>query len=111
MTSVKPPKKTDTIEIRLPDAAKAAFMDHCRAQDRTASEAIRRFIDDQIAPRPAVRRAPPWRVALAGMIGIALGMGVAAPSLARATHNTRAVFDQLDRNHDGALSATEFQAR
>ena len=109
MVHAKPAKKTGTIEVRLSDAAKAAFMDRCRDEGQTASEAIRGFIDARIAPPP--RRAPSWRMAVAGAIGILIGAGVAAPSLARAAHPTQAAFDQLDRNHDGLLSYEEYRAR
>lgn len=111
MTPIKPPKKTGTIEIRLPDEAKAAFMAQCRAQDRSASEAIRAFIDEQLSPPPLVRprRTAYWRIAVAGMIGAALGVGAAAPSLARAAQSSHATFEQLDRNHDGLLSYDEFR--
>ncbi len=106
-------KKSETIEIRLSHEAKTAFMERCRQDQRTASDAVRQFIDDQIDPRSHApqRRMPYWRVLAAGLFGAALGLGVAAPSLARATHNDRAAFDQLDRNHDGVLSYREFRSR
>jgi len=47
MASIKPPKKSETIEIRLSHEAKAAFMERCRQERRTASEAIRLLIDNQ----------------------------------------------------------------
>ena len=106
------PKKSETIEIRLSYEAKAAFMARCRKERRTASEAVRLFIDGQLdGQRRVPRRAPSWRVVLAGMIGAALGLGAAAPSFAHATQNSRAAFERLDRNHDGALSYSEFRSR
>jgi branched-subunit amino acid aminotransferase/4-amino-4-deoxychorismate lyase len=107
------PKKSETIEIRLSHEAKTAFMERCRQEQQTASEAVRQFIDATIDPRPTVRqrRTSYWRVIAAGLFGAALGLGAAAPSLARAAHEDRAAFDQLDRNHDGVLSYREFQAR
>jgi hypothetical protein len=113
MASTRPSKKNETIEIRLSDEVKASFMAHCRQDGRTASEAIRLFIDAQIAPsadRPR-RRIPHWRIVAAGVVGAALGIGAAAPSLAQSAPNDRAAFHQLDRNHDGVLSCDEFRAR
>ncbi|GAA0338336.1 EF-hand domain-containing protein [Sphingomonas oligophenolica] len=113
MASVKPPKKSETIEIRLSHEAKAAFMERCRHERLTASEAIRLFIDDQLDPRapPRRRRAVSWRILAASVAGAVFGLGAAAPSFAWATQNTRPVFDQLDRNHDGVLSYEEFRTR
>jgi hypothetical protein len=54
---------------------------------------------------------PLWRTFAAIAAGMALGMGAAAPSLAHATQTSRAVFDQLDRNHDGVLTYREFRSR
>ncbi|HEY1604333.1 MAG TPA: EF-hand domain-containing protein [Allosphingosinicella sp.] len=109
----RPAKKSETIEIRLSHEAKAAFMLRCRRERRTASEAIRLFIDGQLDARAAARprRLPSWRIAAAGLIGAALGLGVAAPSFAHATQSSRAAFERLDRNHDGMLSYEEFRSR
>jgi hypothetical protein len=108
----KAPKKSETIAIRLSHEAKAAFMQRCRQERRTASEAVRLFIDGQLDARPhARRRTASWRVALAGMIGAALGLGAAAPSFAHATQNSKTAFEQLDRDHDGVLSYAEFRTR
>jgi hypothetical protein len=112
MASIKPPKKTETIEVRLSHEAKEAFMERCRLEQRTASDAVRRFIDKQIAPATSTRHRPAhWRIVAAGLAGLALGAGAAAPSFARATQGTQAAFEQLDRNHDGVLSYEEFHAR
>lgn len=113
MPVARPPKKTEAIEVRLSLAAKEAFMERCRQDRRTASEAIRLFIDGQIATRPAAprNRYPHWRMAAAVLVGMVLGLGAAAPSLAHATQTTRTAFDRLDRNHDGVLSYAEFRAR
>ena len=109
----RPSKKSETIEIRLSHEAKAAFMARCRREARTASEAIRLFIDGEVdAPRDMRRqRLPSWRIVVAGMIGAALGLGAAAPSFAHATETSRAAFDRLDINHDGVVSYREFRSR
>ena len=113
MTPKKPVKKNASIEIRLSDEAKSAFMDRCRDQGRTASEAIRLFIDDQMEVRTATsRRALRYgRVVVAGLAGTIFGFGVTAPSIARSTADSRIVFQQLDRNHDGFIDRQEFDAR
>ena len=110
MASIKPPKKSETIEVRLSHEAKTAFMERCRRERLTASEAIRLFIDDQAGPKPRRRRGAYWRIIAAGVAGAVLGLGAAAPSLAWGAQNTRTAFDRLDRNHDGVLNYQEFKS-
>ena len=113
MTAQRSPKKSETIEIRLPYAAKTAFMARCRDDGLTASEAVRRFIDRELdARRPRLRRV---RLAVlqalaAALAGLAIG-AVAAPSLAQTAPASRPAFDQLDRDHDGLLTFEEFRRR
>jgi len=106
------PKKTETVEVRLPLAAKTAFMARCRAEGLTASEAIRRFIDAEPVQRRGLRQAfASWRqVLVAAVAGLALG-AVAAPALAQALSPSRAEFDRLDRNRDGVVTLEEFRTR
>ena len=113
MASIKPPKKSESIEVRLSHEAKAAFMEQCRHERLTASEAIRLFIDDRLGqrPNPRERQLISWRIMAAGVAGAVLGLGVAAPSLAWAAQDKRPAFDQLDRNHDNTLSYEEFRSR
>jgi hypothetical protein len=111
MSIRKTPKKSETLEIRLPYETKAAFMARCRRDGSTASEAVRRFIEDGNAAggrrsRRITRRV--WRTIAAAVAGLALG-AVAAPSFAHPTANSRAAFERLDRNHDGVLSFDEFR--
>ena len=86
------PKKSETIEIRLPHAAKQAFMARCRDRGVSASEALRAFIDGEIA---APVRSPRLRWAAVGLAALAIG-AVAAPSLARPSLPAR--FARLDRH-------------
>lgn len=109
MASKRPPKKSETIEIRLSHEAKTAFVERCQRDQRTASEAIRLFIDGHISQRSS--RRPPWRLIAAALAGAAFGMGAAAPSFASATETTQAAFDHLDRDHDGVLTYREFGSR
>ena len=113
MSTSKPPKKSETLEIRLSFATKAAFMARCRDDGCTAREAVRRFIEEEIEDsqsRPPSARFRAWQALAAAIAGLAIG-AVAAPSLAHPTANTRAAFDRLDRNHDGVLSFEEFRQR
>jgi antitoxin component of RelBE/YafQ-DinJ toxin-antitoxin module len=94
MPSVRPPKKSEAIEVRLSYAAKTAFMARCQRNNRTASEAIRLFIEAEIGDRPMPRgkRLPHWRTLAAVAAGMALGVGAAAPSLAHATRSSCSAF-------------------
>ncbi|MCV0413421.1 MAG: hypothetical protein K5831_00875 [Brevundimonas sp.] len=102
-------KKSETVEFRLSHADKTAFVALCRAEGLTASEAIRRAIEARLR-RPA-ERARFWRrMALAAVVGLALGAG-AVPALAQALSPSRAAFERLDRDHDGLLTFEEFRLR
>ena len=111
MNAGKPPKKSDMLEIRLPHETKVAFMARCRETRRTASEAVRVFIDQELDGRVGKpsRSNRIWRVVAAALAGLAVG-AVAAPSLARPIE-AHAAFDRLDANHDGVLSLEEFGRR
>lgn len=113
MASAKFTKKNDSIEIRLPDETKAAFREKCRREGRTASEAVRSFIDEQLEPGVRVRRSRRsiWRIDLAVAAGAVLGGGIAAPSIAASSDTSRSAFHALDRDHDGALTYEEFRSR
>lgn len=98
------PKKSETLEIRLPHALKQAFMARCQGEGRSASEAVRAFIEQAVAePRKPNQRL---RWAAVGLAAVSLG-AVAAPSLARPS--LPAQFARLDADHDGRLSLAEFE--
>lgn len=110
MRTSRPPKKSESLEIRIPYAAKQAFMARCQAEGRSASDAVRSFIDQQIAPpRPPSARG---RLAVGVLIAAAVG-AVALPSLARQPAADellrRAAFTQLDANGDGVLTLDEYR--
>lgn len=108
MSTVRPPKKSETLEVRLPHAAKVAFMERCRALGLTASEVVRELIENETSrARPVTRR---WQAALLAVTGLIIG-AVAAPSIAQALPGSRAAFDQMDANRDGVVSFAEFRAR
>lgn len=98
----RPPKKSETLEVRLPYPTKLAFMARCQAQGVSASEAVRGFIDTQIDPTPA-RGGWPWRRIAAGALAAAAMGAVAVPSLARTSPD----FHRLDLDGDGAITRAE----
>lgn len=100
------PKKSESLEIRLPYETKTAFMARCRQDGLTASEALRADIDARLARKSAA----PWKQvrALAGA-AVLLGVGATAlPSLAAAV--SAPSFASLDKDRDGALAFREFSA-
>ncbi|WP_293678531.1 EF-hand domain-containing protein [uncultured Phenylobacterium sp.] len=100
-------KKSESLEIRIPHPTKLAFMARCREEGRSASEALRAFIDGQLAaPQPQPRRRT-WRLVAACAIAAAVG-AAAVPSLARPGLRA-AEFARLDANRDGVISYAEFQ--
>ena len=111
MTSPRLPKKSETLEIRLPHAAKLAFMERCRAAGLTASEVLRRLIESEAPTAPKAHRTMKgWQALAAAVAGVVIG-AAAAPSIAQALPGSRAAFDQLDANRDGVVTFAEFQAR
>jgi EF hand domain-containing protein len=100
-------KKSETLEIRLPYPTKLAFMARCRDEGRSASEALRGFIDghleDRLKDRSPARRS--GHLIAGALIAAAVG-AIALPSLAHPS--LRADFDRLDVNGDGAISLAEF---
>jgi hypothetical protein len=102
----RPPKKSETLEIRLSHDAKQAFMACCRAEGLSASEALRRFIEQSLAP-PAVRRRPLCRRGplLAGAVAAVVTAAAALPSLAHPSLRTE--FDGLDLDHSNSLNLAE----
>ena len=58
MTEPRAPKKSETLEIRIPYPTKTAFMEKARAEGRAASEIVRERIDaylnEEAEPAPEV---------------------------------------------------------
>ena len=108
MTRNTTPKKSETLEIRLPFSTKERFMARCRDDGRSASEAVRGFIDAEIEGPVRSGRSRVWQVLVAAAAGLALG-AVAAPSLAKASGPT--AFEQLDGDGDGVLTRVEYGRR
>lgn len=97
------PKKSESLEIRLSHPDKEAFMARCRAEGRSASDALRGFIAGQVA-RPA--RPPRLRYWIVGGLAAAALGAVAAPSLAGTGADRQ--FDAMDADGDRAVSLAEF---
>ncbi|THD79353.1 MAG: hypothetical protein E7812_09780 [Phenylobacterium sp.] len=74
------PKKSESLEVRLPYAAKQAFMAACEKDGRTASEAVRAFIEAEIGGRRRRARLV-GRLAAGALLAAAAG-AAAAPVLA-----------------------------
>ncbi|WP_291837290.1 EF-hand domain-containing protein [Brevundimonas sp.] len=110
MTRQKAPKKSETIEVRVPYGAKTAFAERCRENGQTVSEAVRAFMEREIGGerRSGRGRTRLWHAVAALAAGLALG-SIAAPSLAQSAPASRAAFERLDRNHDGVVSYDEFR--
>ena len=110
MTAPRLPKKSETLEIRLPYATKTAFMTQCREEGRTASDVMRGFIDDELVGRSRNPRSIWWQALAAASAGIALG-AIAVPSVAQTRPMERAAFDRLDRDGNGELAYSELARR
>jgi hypothetical protein len=113
MPVARPPKKSETLEVRLPFDTKTAFMARCQNDGRTASDAVRGFIERELTgPVSPPRFARLWQALAAAAAGLAIG-AVAAPSLAQTVTHPKPIpaFQQLDHNHDGVLTSAEFAAR
>jgi predicted DNA-binding protein len=52
MSSQRPPKKSETLEIRIPYPTKTAFMEKAKAEGRAASEIVREQIDAYLGQEP-----------------------------------------------------------
>lgn len=105
---IRTPKKSDTIEVRLPHAVKRAFMDQCRTEGRTASDVVRGFVEARLTgepPPPGPLRRWLRPLAAAAMIG---AIGLALPSAVTAAPDFRPSYAAFDRNHDGVLTADEY---
>ena len=107
---MRPPKKSETLEVRLPYPTKQAFMARGRDDGRSASEAVRGFIEAEVgAGRLARRRRGLIARVAAGAVLAAAAGAVAAPTLAHT--NRGEAFERLDTNHDGVLSRAEYLNR
>ena len=85
---MRKPKKCETIEIRLPYEAKRAFMERCRSEGRSASEAIRELIEGYLQPHgPPRTSCGALRWLAAGLSALAVG-ATAVPTMACPLHQS-----------------------
>src|SRR5690606_33788320 len=115
------PKKSDTLQIRIPHATKKEFLEACREERVTASDLLRNWIMDFLTARQRPSSEP--RKGLIAMISkpvrkrryLAVGAAVAGAAaliaLPSAAEPFRSMFDQLDANRDGKVTELEFMAK
>ena len=127
MSDIRPSKKSESIEVRLPFEAKQAFIAACKAERRTASDVIRgaiaAYVDRRggrpdlaaerklagLAPK-ALRRTHYVAFGAASVLGIA-ALAALPSAAAPSEPDKAAAFSNLDRNGDGFVSYPEFLAR
>lgn len=105
----RPPKKSEFLEVRIPHPTKTAFMERCRRDGRSASEAVRAFIEAELAASARPRRRFRPAHLIAGALALAAAGAAAAPSLADSFR--AAEFRALDADRDGVLSLPEYLDR
>lgn len=110
---MRPPKKSATLEVRLPQETKDALMAKCEVEQQSASDVVRAGIEAFLAGPAATRECAmqkphaPWAVAaLLGATTIFALMASPSP----AAPDLRAAFARLDANGDGIVDRAEFEA-
>lgn len=113
MSDTRPPKKSESLEIRIPYPTKQAFMARCRDEGRSASEVLRdlietRLVEESLDAAKVARRR--MRLIAGALLALAVG-AVAVPSLAHAPHETqsRRAFERMDADHNGVVTYQEFR--
>ena len=114
MSEPRPPKKSETIEVRIPHPTKAAFMDKARAEGRPASDIVREqinaYLTGPVAPKTlwsAARRYLGAILAVPVLLGGVLALvGASAPAAAQP--ELKQAFATMDTNRDDRLSRDEF---
>ena len=106
MSESRPPKKSETLEIRIPFPTKQAFMARCHTEGRSASEDLRGYIEHSLTTTPPPRAGRRLHQIVAGALIAATVGAAAAPALARATRIS--TFESLDTDRDGVLTPAEF---
>ena len=120
---MRPPKKSESLEIRLPHATKTAFMQACRRRGMSASEVLRgciaRYLSTSGGSHPRKERImafilAPQRISLGAaalLAAIAVGsFGLAGSARAAVDPRLAALFGWIDADHDGRVSRAEFAA-
>ena len=118
------PKKSETLEIRIPHETKTAFMSICRAEGVSASDVLRTCISRHLEPagRTPVHWTKEFRMAFlenprrrhillgsAGALAAAIAiLSLAVPAQAAVDPRLIAVFDWLDGDHNGRVGRAEY---
>lgn len=116
MKNRRPPKKSETIEVRLTHEAKKALVNRARSEGRSASAIIRECVADYLGSeakeRPSMLSTI-WKPALASaaLLGGAALLSLSFSTPLSAGPDLTVAFEQLDRNHDHAISLDEFIGR
>jgi Ca2+-binding EF-hand superfamily protein len=115
MERKREPKKSETLEVRLPHEVKVALMSKAQGEGRSASEVIRNSIDAYLAERPKEKPnmlITAWKpVALAGTAAVAVLWTALSPAPLVAGPDFKAAFQNLDENQDNAITLDEFIER
>ncbi len=112
------PKKTELIEFRISHEAKSAFLDHCRQDDRSASEVIRDLMRDHVvAPSKRDQQRKEWKSDMTALLKkhpistsaicamSLLGMSAIATT---ASADPAQAFAAIDTDRDGSISLSEY---
>jgi Ca2+-binding EF-hand superfamily protein len=114
MDRKREPKKSETLEVRLPHEVKNALMRKAQAEGRSASEIIRQSIDAYLADRAKEKPnmlITAWKpIAVVGAAAAAILWTALAPAPLAAGPDLHAAFNTFDRNKDGTVTLEEFRA-
>lgn len=115
MSDRRPPKKSETLEVRVPHEVKDALMRKAHAQGRSASDVVRTCIADYLdgdGKEGSSMLSMMWKPAVAASaVGAAILWSAMAPAPLSAGPDLKAAFDHLDQNHDHVVSLSEFLGR
>jgi hypothetical protein len=122
----RPPKKSESLEIRLPHATKTAFMQACRRRGVSASDVLRgciaRYLSTSVQTTDhrwkewimSFALTPRRRASIGGatllVVAAATTFSLAGPAEAAIDPRLAALFRWIDGDHDGRISPAEFAA-
>lgn len=110
----KPPKKSESLEVRLAHPVKEAFMARARHRGQSASVLLRDFIDaylantDPSAEKRSIRKRLIMRLAAVSFVVSVVALYSVLPTAVSASPDLKSLFERLDRDGNGLLSSTEF---